>query len=491
MTSGERPDGGDETRSTPAGEPMTFGSGRYVVKRLLGEGAQKTVYLVHDTQLGRDCALSLLKTEELQADDLALLRGEAQTMARLTHGNIVTVHDISEETEEQPYIVSEFVPGGDLRHVLLEAGGPLPPRRVIAIAKDVCRALSVAHQSGVVHRDLKPANIWLTEDGSAKLGDFGIARGADRSGFTMTGAMMRTAAYLAPEQAQGQEVTARSDLYALGCVLYELLTSRPSFEGDDPMAIVSQHISAQPVPPRERNAAVPEALERLVLRLLAKEPEARPASAEEVLAELELIERVVPATDSSQPGRAVWRLLARPAYRVAAVALVVAAIGGGLAGAVILSGGGAEKATATVVAYSSFFQGPGQVVSGDCITEDYVLRFDTEGEVNGDIVGRSVSTFDVTVYVAAGCAEGLVKASSTFTDADGNSLSSEGEGPLTVVEGNSVAELDITVTGGTGIYEGATGRFRCRSITETQGTLGEPDFALTGRLECQREPSND
>ncbi|MCI0890146.1 MAG: serine/threonine protein kinase, partial [Chloroflexi bacterium] len=190
---GEPPDQG-ETRSAPAGEAKTFASGRYLVRRLLGEGAQKTVYLVRDMALERDCALSLIKTDVLDPDDVARFRREAQTMAGLTHGNIVTVHDISEEAEEGPYIVSEYVPGGDLQQELQEAGGPLPLRRAVGIAKDICRALSAAHEQGIIHRDLKPANIWLTKQGSAKLGDFGIAHSMERSRLTMPGTLMGTAA---------------------------------------------------------------------------------------------------------------------------------------------------------------------------------------------------------------------------------------------------------------------------------------------------------
>ena len=479
----------DAAQAASLPEPETFDSGRYVVRQLLGEGVQKTVYLVHDTQLGRDCALSLLKTEDMEADDLALQRNEAQTMARLTHGNIVTVHDISEETEEQPYIVAEFVPGGDLRQVLRETGGPLPPRRVIAIAKDVCRALTAAHRSGVIHRDVKPANIWLAEDGSAKLGDFGIARGAGRSGLTMTDAMLRTAAYMTPEQAQGKEVTTRSDLYSLGCVLYELLTGRPPFEGDDPMAIVAQHVAAQPVPLRERNEAVPESLARLVLRLLEKAPDSRPASAEEVLAELERIEVAVPATEPSRPARALALLLARPAFRIGAVVLLLVAIGGGVAGVVVLSGGGGESAAATeVLEFSVFFEGPGEVVSGDCITEDLVVRFTVEGAVSGDIVGRDVSTLDTIVY--AGCTEGTVRFSSTFTDADGNSLSFTSEGPLSLSGLASTSELAVTVIGGSGRFEGTTGGGSCTSTSEAEA-VDEGGFLRTGRNDCQLELTND
>ena len=202
--------------------------------------------------------------------------------------HIVTVFDIGDE-EGRPYIVCEYVSGGDLRQELSHAAGPLPLHRAVAIAMDVCRALVVVHRRGIVHRDIKPANIWLTEDGSAKLGDFGVALAADRSRLTMAGTVTGTAAYMAPEQALGAEVDARSDLYSLGCVLYEMACGRPPFAGDDPLAVISQHVNVAPSPPSQHNEDVPQELEGLILKLLAKAKEERPSSAEETLAELERV----------------------------------------------------------------------------------------------------------------------------------------------------------------------------------------------------------
>ena len=271
----------DETRIVPPAESQTFASGRYTVRRLLGEGAQKTVYLVHDRELDRDCALSLIKTELLNPEDLGRLRREAQAMARLTHANIVTVHDIGEEGG-RPYIVCEYVSGGDLRDELRQTGGPFPLDRALDIAQDLCRALEVAHRRDIVHRDLKPENVWLTEDGSAKLGDFGIALTIGGTRLTIPGGIVGTAAYMSPEQALGREATPRSDLYSLGCVVYELVTGRPPFQGDDAIAVISQHINTRPVAPSRHNPDLPQALDALILSLLAKVPEERPKSGEAV-----------------------------------------------------------------------------------------------------------------------------------------------------------------------------------------------------------------
>jgi pimeloyl-ACP methyl ester carboxylesterase len=282
------PSGAAATVRLPSDSVHTFAGGRYTVIRLLGEGAQKTVYLVHDAALERDCALALLKTEVLDADGLARVRREGLAMARLTHPNIVTVYDIGEE-DGRPYLVCEYVPGGDLRHELDRANGPLPLKRALAIAEDLCSALAFAHSQGIIHRDVKPSNVHVARDGSAKLGDFGLALAADRSRLTMPGTAMGTAAYMAPEQARGQPVDARSDLYSLGCLLYELITGRPPFTGDDPMAVVAQHVHAVPEPPSRHNPQTPRDLEQLVLGLLAKAREERPSSAEKALVELKRI----------------------------------------------------------------------------------------------------------------------------------------------------------------------------------------------------------
>jgi len=270
----------------PAGH--SFASGRYVVRRVLPEGGQKTVYLVHDTALDRECALALIKSDLLEAGDLERLRREARAMARLDHPNIVTVHDIGDE-DGRPYLVCQYVAGGDLRQALREAGGPLPLPRALAVAGELCAALAHAHAAGIVHRDLKPANIWLTVEGAVKLGDFGLASALDRSRLTMAGTFVGTAAYIAPEQALGQPADARSDLYALGCVLYEMVTGRPPFLGDDAVGVISQHIHTAPVAPSWHNPEASKPLETLILRLLAKAPDERPASAQEVVTELRRI----------------------------------------------------------------------------------------------------------------------------------------------------------------------------------------------------------
>ena len=277
----------DTTRISSPPEAKTFDSGRYVVVRLLGQGAQKSVYLVDDTRLGRQCALSMLNPALLDPGDIDRLKREAQTMAQFgTQPNIVTVYDQGEE-DGAPFIVCEYVPGGELRGELAAAAGPLPLERALGVATDICRALSFAHGRDIVHRDLKPENVWLTEERTAKLGDFGIALTAGRTRLTMPGSVSGTALYMAPEQASGGEIDSRTDLYALGVLLYELVTGSPPFLGDDPNAIMYQHINNAPESPSAHNGEVPPQLEQLIMRLLAKPKAERPGSAEEVLAELE------------------------------------------------------------------------------------------------------------------------------------------------------------------------------------------------------------
>ncbi|MDP9236728.1 MAG: AAA family ATPase, partial [Chloroflexota bacterium] len=234
-------------------------------------------------------------------------RREAQAMARLDHPNIVAVHEVGEE-DGRPFFVCQYITGGDLRGPLREAGGPLPMERALGIAEDLCRALAHAHGRGIVHRDIKPGNILLTSEGAAKLGDFGLATAADRSRLTLAGAVVGTAAYMAPEQAHGQPADARSDLYALGCVLYEMLTGRPPFSGDDALAIISQHTNTVPVVPSWHNPEVPKPLDALVLRLLAKAPDERPASAQEVAQELRRIIELSAVEPPPSPPQAVTDL---------------------------------------------------------------------------------------------------------------------------------------------------------------------------------------
>jgi len=278
--------------------PSSFAAGRYQVQRFLGEGAKKRVYLAHDTKLDRDVAFALIKTDGLDADGLVRIRREAQAMGRLgDHPHIVTVFDTGEENG-QPYIVSQCMSGGSVEALLQgREHHRLATDEAVRIGSEVCRALQHAHGRGIVHRDLKPGNVWLSDDGTASLGDFGLAVALDRSRLTMAGMMVGTVAYMAPEQALGRVPDARSDLYALGAMLYEMLTGRPPFLGDDAVAIISQHINTAPVAPAWHNPAVPKALEALVLQLLAKDPEARPESAARVLEALQAI-AAAPRADS-------------------------------------------------------------------------------------------------------------------------------------------------------------------------------------------------
>ena len=280
-------------------QPTSFANGRYQVKRFLGEGGKKRVYLAQDTLLDREVAFALIKTEGL--DDIARTRitREAQAMGRLgSHPHIVTVFDLGQEAD-QPYMVTELMGGGDVEGVIEDATDHrLPLEQAIEIAKETCRGLEFAHSRGIVHRDLKPGNVWLTENGVAKIGDFGLAVAIDRSRLTTEGMMVGTVSYMPPEQAMGGEVTPRSDLYSLGAMLYEMVTGRPPFLGDDSVAIIGQHINTPPVAPTWHNGQCPRPLEALILRLLAKDPSERPQSATDVLAALEGLDLTTTAESS-------------------------------------------------------------------------------------------------------------------------------------------------------------------------------------------------
>jgi class 3 adenylate cyclase/tetratricopeptide (TPR) repeat protein len=270
--------------------PSHVGDGRYRVGRFLGEGGRKRVYLAHDTALDRDVALAIVKTAGLDERGRMRVRREAQAMARLgDHPHVVTVHDIGEENGE-PYIVSQYMAGGAVEDLLEQA----PERRLdlettLRVASGICAALEHAHRNGIVHRDLKPANVWLTADGTAKLGDFGLAFSLETARVTRTGAIVGTAAYMAPEQALGHQPDAQSDLYSLGAMLYEMVTGRPPFVGDDVVSVISQHANAEPVAPSWHAQGVPEDLERLILALLEKSPDKRPQGAAEVARRLKQV----------------------------------------------------------------------------------------------------------------------------------------------------------------------------------------------------------
>ena len=300
---------GEETpaRSEPSDKPTSFADGRYDVKELLGEGGKKLVYLAHDNTLDREVAFALIRTEGLDETSRTRITREAQAMGRLgAHPHIVTVFDLGEH-EGQPYIVTELMGGGDVEMGIADAAdNRLPLAQAIDIAKATCRGLEFAHSKGIVHRDMKPGNVWLTDGGTAKIGDFGLAVATDRSRLTQEGMMVGTVSYMPPEQAMGGEVTAQADLYSVGAMLYEMVTGRPPFVGDDSVAIIGQHLNTPPVAPTWHSPDVPPALETLVLRLLEKDPAGRPASAAEVLQALESIDvaspREAPSPDAAPAG---------------------------------------------------------------------------------------------------------------------------------------------------------------------------------------------
>ncbi|GAA2150229.1 hypothetical protein GCM10009760_44450 [Kitasatospora kazusensis] len=270
----------------------TVGDGRYRLTHRLGRGGMAEVFAAQDVRLARTVAVKLLRSE-LAQDDVARLRftREAHSVAGLNHHSIVAVYDTGEEHhdgESTPYIVMEIVEGRTVRELLVDEEAP-PVDQALIITAGVLEALAYSHQHGIVHRDIKPANVIITTGGAVKVMDFGIARALTGAASTMTqtGMVMGTPQYLSPEQALGKPVDHRSDLYAAGCMLYELLTLRPPFVGETPLAVVYQHVQDAPVPPSQVNSRVPGAFDELVLRSLAKNPDDRFQSADEFRAHLQ------------------------------------------------------------------------------------------------------------------------------------------------------------------------------------------------------------
>nr|WP_308188851.1 protein kinase [Streptacidiphilus sp. ASG 303] len=269
------------------GDFGTVGEGRYRLTRRLGRGGMAEVFAAEDLRLGRTVAVKLLRPE-LAQDDVARLRftREAHSVAALNHHAVVAVYDTGEEElpggESMPYIVMELVEGRTVRELLVDEEAP-PVDQALIIIAGVLEALAYSHRHGIVHRDIKPANVIITTTGAVKVMDFGIARALTGAASTMTqtGMVMGTPQYLSPEQALGKAVDHRSDLYATGCMLYELLTLRPPFTGDTPLSVVYQHVQDTPRPPSQANHRVPPQLDALVLRSLAKDPDDRFQSADE------------------------------------------------------------------------------------------------------------------------------------------------------------------------------------------------------------------
>jgi len=266
-------------------------SDRYELGEIIGFGGMSEVHLARDLRLHRDVAVKVLRADLARDPSFYLrFRREAQNAAALNHPAIVAVYDTGEATTASgplPYIVMEYVDGVTLRDIV-HNDGPMPPRRALEVIADACQALNFSHQHGIIHRDVKPANIMISDAGAVKVMDFGIARALADTGnkVTQTAAVIGTAQYLSPEQARGESVDARSDVYSLGCVLYEMLTGEPPFVGDSPVAVAYQHVREDPIPPSQKRAGISAELDAVVLKALTKNPDNRYQSAAEMRADL-------------------------------------------------------------------------------------------------------------------------------------------------------------------------------------------------------------
>jgi eukaryotic-like serine/threonine-protein kinase len=286
-------------------------NGRYEIESVLGQGGMAKVFRGTDNVLGRTVAIKVLSPQFTDdAQFVARFRREAQAAAALNHPNIVGVFDTGSQGDVH-FIVMEYVEGRSLRDVI-RSEGPLLPQRAAEIADSVARALETAHEAGMVHRDIKPGNIMLTPDGEVKVMDFGIARTSTGDTLTQTAAVLGTASYLSPEQAQGQPVDPRSDLYSLGCVLYEMVTGRPPFTGDSPVAIAYKHVRDDPAAPSRINPDVPADLEAVILKSMAKNPANRYQSAAELRQDLGRLLQGLPTLATPVMAGDPTEMLSRP-----------------------------------------------------------------------------------------------------------------------------------------------------------------------------------
>ncbi len=328
---------------------MTLVGGRYELGEEIGRGGMAEVLRGTDVRLGRDVAVKVLR-EDLARDPSfqARFRREAQSAASLDAPTIVSVYDTGEDERGVPWIVMEYVDGRTLREVLTTEGRLLPTRALEVVA-DICSALDTAHAAGMVHRDIKPANVMLTSRGEVKVMDFGIARAAagSESTMTQTQSVIGTAAYLSPEQARGEHVDARSDLYSTGCLLYELVTGAPPFVGDSPVAVAYQHVREDPVPPSDYDPSLPQDIDAVILKAMAKNPANRYQSADEMREDLlravagqpVLATPVLLAGSETVELRPVLRRTGRKRvlYSVVAVVLVLVAVASALLVRIALS----------------------------------------------------------------------------------------------------------------------------------------------------------
>jgi serine/threonine protein kinase len=285
-------------------------AGRYELLELVGRGGMSSVWKAQDRLLDRTVAIKVLHEQFTQDDEyVERFRREARSVAQLSHPNIVTVIDRGEDGGRQ-YIVFEYVAGRNLKQ-LIERQGPLPIHDALVFALQMARALGFAHDRGLIHRDVKPQNVLLNDDGQAKMTDFGIARSVDVDGVTITGTVLGTSEYIAPEQARGQRVDALTDVYSLGVVLYELLTGGVPFQGENFVAVALKHVNAPPPDVLERRPDCPPRVALAIERAMAKRPEDRFQSMDELVSELQSC--LADLDPSSEEATMISRRPVRPA----------------------------------------------------------------------------------------------------------------------------------------------------------------------------------
>jgi len=365
---------------------------RYQIIEELGKGGMGRVYKVLDKEIGEKVALKLLNPEiAAESKTIERFRNELKTARQISHKNVCRMYHLSKE-EGAPYIIMEYVRGEDLKS-MIRMMGRLSPGQAVSIAKQVCEGLSEAHRLEVVHRDLKPQNIMIDRNGDIKIMDFGIARSLQTKGMTGEGVMIGTPEYMSPEQAEGKEADERADIYALGIVLFEMMTGRVPFEGETPLSVALKHKTEAPPDPRKINSQVPDDLARLILRCLEKEKGKRYQSAQELLGEFTKIEKGIPTAEKVLPKRKSLtskELTVKLKHRWRAIAAV--AVFAIAAGAAILyfgrgrPGPSAENKRLVVLPFENL-GAPEDEYFADGITDEITARIASISRL--EVIGRS------------------------------------------------------------------------------------------------------